>query len=257
MNELVKETEVLFNGQKGEVKVLPLTLNHLDPFNIAYDLVGGDFYWWILETPERCHEFLRKITTGLILAEWNIRKIDPRKREFYMLAEDPSQVLSVEQFLEFTVPYTNMMFNEFGKGCIDGRGIHMCGKSPHLHEALINNQQMTSFNLFGYQVEPEVVAKNLGSKCLLWGNINPMLMLTGTREEVKTEAMKALEAMAPCGGLLLGDGANVCPGTPIENLAVLTEASEEYAQYHPELFNTWASVNLKNDSDERNITNLC
>lgn len=256
MNELVKETEVMFNGQKGEVKVLPLTLNHLDPFNIAYDLVGGDFYWWILEEPERCHEFLRKITTGLILAERNIRRIDPRKREFYMLANDPSQVKSPELYIEFTVPYTKMMFDEFGKGCIDGRGIHMCGRSAHLHEALINELHMTSFDLFGYQVAPEVVAKNLGGKCLLWGNINPMLMLTGTREEVKKEAMRALEALAPCGGLLLGDGANVCPGTPIENLAVLTEASEENAKAYPELFNTWSSANFINDSDERNITNL-
>ena len=38
----------------------------------------------------------------------------------------------------------------------------------------------------------------------------------------------ALEAMAPCGGFMLGDGANVCPGTPLANLAALTEASEEY-----------------------------
>ena len=30
------------------------------------------------------------------------------------------------------------------------------------------------------------------------------------------------------GGLLLGDGANVCPGTPVENLAALSEAAEEY-----------------------------
>jgi hypothetical protein len=27
---------------------------------------------------------------------------------------------------------------------------------------------------------------------------------------------------------MLGDGANVCPGTPVENLAALTEASQEY-----------------------------
>ena len=63
---------------------------------------------------------------------------------------------------------------------------------------------------------------------LLWGNINPMLMLNGTKAEVKQAARAALEALAPCGGFLLGDGANVCPGTPLENLAALTEAAEEY-----------------------------
>lgn len=48
--------------------------------------------------------------------------------------------------------------------------------------------------------------------------------------------MEALEAMAPCGGLTLCDGANVCPGTPLENLAVFVEACEDYAKMHPELF---------------------
>ena len=55
-----------------------------------------------------------------------------------------------------------------------------------------------------------------------------MLMLNGTKAEVKAAARTALEALAPCGGFRLGDGANVCPGTPLENLAALTEAAEEY-----------------------------
>ena len=88
--------------------------------------------------------------------------------------------------------------------------------------------KITSFDLFGYRVAPEVAAKNFGGKTLLWGNINPMLMLNGSKEEVKAAARKCLEALAPCGGLLLGDGANVCPGTPLENLAALTEAAEAY-----------------------------
>jgi uroporphyrinogen-III decarboxylase len=87
---------------------------------------------------------------------------------------------------------------------------------------------MTSFDLFGYMVEPEVAARNLGGKSLMWGNINPMLMLNGTKEDVKQAARHVLEAIAPCGGLMLGDGANVCPGTPLANLAALTEAAEEY-----------------------------
>jgi len=62
----------------------------------------------------------------------------------------------------------------------------------------------------------------------LWGNLSPMLMLNGTRAQVKQAALETLEALAPSGGLLLGDGANVCPGTPVENLTALTEAAEQY-----------------------------
>jgi len=90
----------------------------------------------------------------------------------------------------------------------------MCGDSTHLHNALVNDLQMTHFDIFGYLVPPKVAATNLGKNILLWGNINPMLMLNGTKEQVKQAAMECLEALAPCGGFMLGDGANVCPGTP-------------------------------------------
>jgi len=88
--------------------------------------------------------------------------------------------------------------------------------------------RITDFNIFGYLVPPQVAARNLGGKMRLWGNINPMLMRDGTTAEVKAAAHACLRALAPCGGLLLGDGANVCPGTPLDNLSALTEAAEEY-----------------------------
>ena len=75
---------------------------------------------------------------------------------------------------------------------------------------------------------PKVAAQNLGGKMLLTGNINPMLMRDGTRAEVRTAAGEALDSLAPCGGFMLTDGANVCPGTPLENLAELTLAAQEY-----------------------------
>ena len=104
----------------------------------------------------------------------------------------------------------------------------MCGDSRHLHQALIEDLHISSFNLFGYRVEPAVAAANLGRNCLLWGNINPMLMLQGTADQVTEAAGEALKQLAPLGGFMLGDGANVCPGTPVENLAALTQTAQDY-----------------------------
>ncbi len=192
------------------------------------DLVGPDFYWWQVECPEKCHVFLAKITEGLVEALRYFMTIDDRPRTDFGLAEDSAQVMSAQMFREFCVPYTNKLFDTFGRGFKDGRGMHMCGQSTHLHQALIDDLHVSSFNVFGYVVDPKVAARNLGGQMYLWGNINPMLMLDGTREQVKQAALVALEAMAPCGGFMLGDGANVCPGTPLANLAALTEASEEF-----------------------------
>lgn len=229
MRELAADTRVTFAGVEGHVEVPAPGISGLSPHMIAVDLVGTDFYAWQLECPRECHAFLAEITRGLIAAQRHFMALDPRPRGGLGLAEDTAQVLSPAQFEEFCVPYDRMLYDTFSPGPKGARGMHMCGQSAHLHRALLEHLRITSFDLFGYVVPPEVVARNLGGRVLLWGNINPMLMLSGTREQVKQAALEALAALAPCGGYMLGDGANVCPGTPLENLAVLTEAAEEYA----------------------------
>ena len=166
------------------------------------------------EYPEQCHVFLAKITAGLVKAQRYFMTIDDRPRSGFGMAEDCAQVMSSQMFREFCVPYTSELFDTFGVGFQDGRGLHMCGQSTHLHQALVDDLHVSSFNIFGYAVDPKLAAKNLGSRMYLWGNINLMLMLNGTKAQVKQAALAALEAMAPCGGFMLGDGANVCPGTP-------------------------------------------
>lgn len=229
MRDLASQTRVSFGGQEGRVDVAPLSLIGHGPHMTAVDLVGPDFYWWMLEYPEACHRFLTKIMQGDILAEELSRRIDPRPRgDFWGLAEDSAQVISAELFRAFCMPYTGAILDRFGRGLPFGRGIHMCGDSRHLLPVLKNELGMTHFDLFGYLVPPEVAAETLGGSILLWGNINPMLMKDGSPEEVGRAAHRCLEAMGPCGGLLLGDGANVCPGTPLESFQAIMAEAESY-----------------------------
>lgn len=229
MRELTSQTRLTFNGLEGQVKMAPLGSNYLSPHMIAIDLVGTDFYIWMLEYPEACHRFLEKITQAEIQAENLVRKIDPRSRgDFYGLAEDSATILSARTFKEFCIPYTGALMDTFGAGLRFGRGIHMCGDSTHLLASLKNDLGMTHFEIFGYMVSPWLAAKQLGGSTLLWGNLNPMLMKDGSPDEVKKACMECLEAMAPAGGFMLGDGANVCPGTPLESFRAILQAAEEF-----------------------------
>lgn len=226
MKELAVDTRVTFNGQESRVEMGILSLGSLSPHMLAVDLVGEAFYWWMVEYPEACHRFLDKITQGEIAAEDLTRQIDPRPRgKGYGLAEDSAQIMSSRMFTEFCVPYSNRIFDRYGPGT---RAVHMCGDSTHLLRALKEDMKMTEFNVFGYLVPPKVAAANLGGNTLLWGNINPMLMLDGTREQVKEAAVECIREMGPCGGFMLGDGANVCPGTPLASFQAVMEAAEEY-----------------------------
>jgi len=143
------------------------------------------------------------------------------------MSEDLAQVMSSDMFIEFCVPYDNRMYEAFGKGLKDGRGMHMCGQR-HLHEALLNDARITSFILFGSPVKPEVAAKNFGGRMYLWGNIDPMLILNGPKEKIREATLDCLRNLGPYGGFVLTDGANICPGTSLENMTVLREAAEKY-----------------------------
>ncbi len=226
MKELATQTKVTFNGQPGRVDT-GLNVGGLSPHMIAVDLVGEDFYWWILEYPEECHRFLQKITQGEIAAEEHARRLQglPLTGDSHALAEDSAQIMSAAQFKEFCVPYSRAIFERFGQ---NERGVHMCGNSTHLHQVLKDDLKMTMFAYFGYMVPPKVAAANLGGISRLMGNLSPMLMKDCSYQQVKQAAHECIEAMGPCGGLLLADGANVCPGTPLESFRAIMDAAEEY-----------------------------
>ncbi len=228
MRELASATKATVGGTEARVEAGLLCIGGLSPHMIAIDLVGEDFYWWMIEYPAACHRFLEKITRGEIASEELARKIDPRPRgEFYGLAEDSAQAMSAELVAEFCLPYTAAMLDRFGTGLAFGRGIHMCGDSRHLHGLLRDRLRMTHFDVFGFPVPPRAAAGNLGATSLLWGNINPMLMMNGGPEAVHDAARECIDAMGPCGGFMLGDGANVCPGTPIASFRAIMAAAEE------------------------------
>ncbi len=226
--EFAEQTEVTIGGLPGRIEAAPLSIGGEGPHMVAIDLVGTDFYWWQVEYPDECRAFLAKITDGMIAAEKHFRRIDPRPRGSYGLAEDSAQAMSAAMFRDFCIPCDERMYDAFGRGLADGRGMHMCGRSMHLHQALTEDLHISSFNVFGCLVEPEVAAANLGGKCRLWGNVDPLLLLNGSAAEVGAASERCLEAMAPFGGFTLGDGANVCPGTPLENLDAVVAAAERY-----------------------------
>lgn len=228
MRDLSAETEVLFDGEPGRVEMGPLCIGGEGPHMVAVDLAGTDFYLWQVDRPDECRSFLAKITAGMVAAERRMRTIDPRPRPSFGVAEDSAQAMSADMFRAFCAPFDAELYRAFGAGLDDGRGMHMCGASAHLHASLVDELAISSFNGFGAAVPPELAARSLGGRCRLLGNVDPLLLLSGSRAQAKAAARRCLEALAPFGGFTLGDGANVCPGTPLENLNALAEAAEEY-----------------------------
>jgi uroporphyrinogen-III decarboxylase len=65
----------------------------------------------------------------------------------------------------------------------------------------------------------------MGGRVVLLGNVNPMLVHRGPPERVREATCACLRKLAPLGGYIVQDGANIPPGTPPEHINAMMEAA--------------------------------
>ena len=104
----------------------------------------------------------------------------------------------------------------------------MCGNTDHLLKYLVEDLRIDEFFGFGWQVDKSNLAKIMGGRVVLAGNISPINILQGTPKTVRNEALECLKTFAPYKGYILVDGANIPPGSPMENVNAIYEAAIEY-----------------------------
>jgi len=82
-----------------------------------------------------------------------------------------------------------------------------------------------------YYADPEVMLRTqiLAQKWLL-GNVNPMLIRSGTPGQVREATRRVIEVLAPLRGFVVQDGNNIPPGSPLENINAMMEAAETYGR---------------------------
>ncbi len=205
-----------------------LTLQSNGPFTVAADLMGEvEVYTALFSRPEFVHELL-EIITGKILEWlgfcWDEMQIPDRD---YGFADDLACTLSPQFFREFALPYHKKIFSHYP----EWKSLHMCGKTDHLLQILADELSIVEFNAFGYQTDLDLVAEHMGGKVFLIGNVSPILIASGTPEQVKEETRGVIEKLASCRGLMIMDGANIAPESPLENINAMMEAAKEHGRY--------------------------
>jgi uroporphyrinogen-III decarboxylase len=107
----------------------------------------------------------------------------------------------------------------------------MCGQTNHLLEVFTEELKIDEFQGFSYMLDLDKVKGVMGGRVVLLGNVNPLTIARGTPEQVKTEARRVIEKLAPSHGLILQDGNNIAPGSPLENINAMMAAAEEFGRY--------------------------
>lgn len=231
MMQVAEKYPVRFQGgpifYPGENPALTHTSD--GPFGVAGDLMGQtELFTAIYDDPDFVRELLRIVTNKLV--EWldfcaqeeNL----PSPRDLAW-TDDLAVSLSAKSYRDVVLPFEKQLRFHF-----DGRAsLHMCGKTDHLLHIFANDLQIHEFQGFGYQVNLDQIAEIMGGRVVLVGNINPMLIHSGTPEAVRQAVRQVIEKLAHFKGLIIQDGSNIPPGSPLVNINAMMEAAEEYGRY--------------------------
>ncbi|MCP4167197.1 MAG: hypothetical protein GY759_15100 [Chloroflexi bacterium] len=198
------------------------------PFNLAGDLIGQtDVFLMVYERPGFLKEVLRIVTDKIIdWLEFCHAEMQLTERNLSW-SDDPAVYLSADMFREFSLPYNQKIRSRF-----DGYGLlHMCGKSDHLLEIFRDDLKIDILYGFGFPVDLDRIGEALGGRVAVVGNVNPMLLHSGTPEQIRQATRHVIDKLAHYKGLVVQEGNNVPPGTPLENINAMMEAAELYGSY--------------------------
>jgi len=197
------------------------------PFtNAAYLMGTTEVFLAILERPDFVRELLHIITEKTIA--WLDFCWEEEKLPNHDLAwtDDLAAYLSADTWQNVLLPYNQRLRDHF-----NWASLHMCGHTDHLLEMFTNQLKINEYQGFGWEVNLDKIAEIMGGKVVLLGNVNPLLVAEGTPEQVEEATRQVIEKLAPCRGLIIQDGNNIAPGSPVENINAMTEAAEEYGLY--------------------------
>ena len=199
------------------------------PFGVAGDVMGQiELFTAVLEQPDFVRELLRIVTDKLI--DWldfcGEEEGLPHPRDFSW-TDDLAVSLSAKSYRDLVLPEEQRLRFHF-----DGyASLHMCGKSDHMLGIFTDDLKINELQGFGYQVNLDKIASVMGGRVVLVGNVNPMLIHTGTPEQIRAATRTVIEKLAHFRGLIIQDGSNIPPGSPLENINAMMEAAEIYGKY--------------------------
>jgi len=203
------------------------------PFTQLLELFGyQQALMYLLDEPDKCHAILAAYTEGAadLGASQARRGVDA---VLISSAFAGGGFISPRQYDEFVLPYETEVVRRVK---VEGVSVytHTCGEIGDRLE------RMADTGIDGIDtldppplgtVDLEDAKRRVGDRLFFKGNIDPVnTLLKKSREEVRRDALRRLEAGSPGSGYVLSSACSVSPRVPPENLTVLVEASRQFGR---------------------------
>ncbi len=214
------------------VSATPAGLGTDGPLTIAASIRGAtQICLDIYEDPGYFDQLMRYITAATIHRIKALRKTlgHEMRPKCWGFADDSIELLSVDTYREFVLPYHRMLLDELaGKG---PHSIHLCGGVDHLIPVLKRELNLNAWDA-GFPVDYSRMRRELGREFQIATGPRVSTLLHGTPAEVEAESRRILESGITDGGrFILRDANNVSPLTPVENVRAMYDAARKYGRY--------------------------
>lgn len=193
-----------------------------DPTKLMLDLY---------EDPEYFHELMGFLTEAFIrrIRAYRKRLGQPVESTTFGLADDAIQMLSVEHYREFVLPYHQRLVAEFGSQ--GPNSMHLCGDATRHFRTIRDELKVTSFDT-GFPVDFGWLRQELGPEVTIYGGVHVEILRRGPAAAIRAEVQRILSSGVTEGGkFVMREANNLAPHTPPEHVRVMYEAVKEYGRY--------------------------
>ena len=206
------------------------------PFLYATSVCGLErLARWMIKKSELAHRLLQLVTDyGISVAKYWVETFGAENIEFRTSTPTSSnQVISPKQFREFSLPYLKALHEKVLNMGVKHIYTHICGDQnqnlPYYTEVPFGDPGIVGF---GHEVDLTKAMEYLGDTCIIVGNVEPRVLLTGTPEQVYQLSKECIEKakFAPR-GFILGSGCELPPLAPACNVWAMRKAINDFGWY--------------------------
>ena len=190
------------------------------PLTVAACIVGvEECTRMVIKKPKVLHAILRRITDFMIQLAKEEEKLGAKS---FWIAEPLASLLSPRMCMKFSIPYIKEIYD-----AIDIPGVlHVCGNTDsHTMALLASGAEALSIDWCTNL--PECIAL-APEDVVIMGNISPMLLWQGTREEVRAQTELLLEQTKNYKNFVMATGCQVPYMAPRENVQLMVDIAKGY-----------------------------
>ncbi|NOX32264.1 MAG: hypothetical protein GXP56_00795 [Deltaproteobacteria bacterium] len=214
----------------------PASLPGGTPTTLSAGIVGRtNFLKWLIRYPGAVHRLQQKVTGFIIQTAKNTMKKYGAANCSVMcgVPMESNQLISSRTFEMFSKPYIQKILGYYVSEGVRNILVHLCGDHTAnlIHWNDIPLPPRAVFSI-GHEMDLKKTGQFIGKNHILAGNINNVILQTGSCQDVFEEVKRCLGiGMKHPGGFILMPACELPPDTPLENIEAVAKALYEYGYY--------------------------